>query len=218
MKTAKGIRVDLHVHTRYSMDSFASLEEVHKTCMRRNIIPAITDHNTIKGAVLYKKGYGRCIIGEEITTREGEIIGLFLKKAVPPFLSKEETCRRIKGQGGLVYVPHPFDIFRGKVNNLEFDFDIIEAFNSRSLKSSNQKAGQFAQAYNLLKGAGSDAHFSSEIGRSYVEMEGFSSAKEFLENLENAKLVTNYSPFALMVLTKIIKIVKICYALGKKYN
>ncbi|MBI5871661.1 PHP domain-containing protein [archaeon] len=214
MKTS--IKLDAHVHTKYSADSFTTLKEVHKICMKRNILPAITDHNTIEGAVLYKKRYSNCLIGEEITTKQGEIIGLFLRKAIPPFLSKEETCKEIKKQGGLIYVPHPFDIFRESIDNLNFDFDIIESFNSRSSKRSNQKAWQFAQLHNIPKAVGSDAHFAHDIGKSYLSIKNFSSPKEFLENLKNAKPVTSYSSFVLLALTKIIKLVKVCFRIIKK--
>ena len=128
---------------------------------------AITDHNEIKGAFLARElaeGDPFVIVAEEVKTAEGEVIGLFLKELIPPELSFDETLSLIKEQGGLVYVPHPFDAlrttpsYRALVDNLH-RIDVIEIYNAKvALSSFNLSAERFAAKYNIVAGAGSDAH------------------------------------------------------------
>lgn len=173
-------------------------------------MPIITDHNTIEGALRYKKLYKDVIIGEEIKTQNGEIIGIFLNKAIPKGLSMAETLEKIKSQGAISYVPHPFDAMRrSAVQKIDFKADIIEVFNSRVIKQEyNKMAENFANENNLIKAVGSDAHLISEIGTSYAEMEEFGSEKEFLKNLKKAKLIKNPSPIYVHAFTKIVKPLK----------
>lgn len=182
------MKIDLHVHSHYSECSILSLDKIRRLFIKKNIIPIITDHNTIKGNLKFKSK----IIGEEIRTKEGEITGLFLNEEIKPFLTLEETIDKIREQDGLVYLPHPFDPFRNGIVNK--NADIIEVFNSRCIdNNSNKKALDFASKYNLIKAVGSDTHTSFEVGNAYIIMEDFNDKKEFLENLKKANFFTKKS-------------------------
>lgn len=198
------LKVDLHVHTSYSPDSTTSLQEVVARCKQAEInCVAVTDHNTILGALkLRELAPFTVIVGEEINTRSGEIIGYFLTEEIPAKLPAEETVRRIKAQGGLVCIPHPFDRFRVSAlrrQTLEAlipEIDIIEVFNSRVLLSrDNLSARLFAQEHGLLASAGSDAHISSEIGGAYVVMPEFNDKEEFRLALAEGKLCCHKASF-----------------------
>jgi len=138
------------------------------------------------------------IIGEEVLTSCGEIIGLFLTEEIPRRLSPEETVARIKAQGGLVCIPHPFDRFRPhsrlRRNALEKimpDIDLIEVFNSRTfLSGDSARALQFAQSHGLPGTVGSDAHVIREIGRSFMELPEFNDAEQFRLALGQGKIFT----------------------------
>jgi predicted metal-dependent phosphoesterase TrpH len=182
------MKVDLHVHTNYSSCSILKIDTLKKLCKKFDIYPAITDHNVIAGAKKFKN----CILGEEIMTKEGEIIGLFLNGQIKKGLSIEETIDKIKEQGGIVYVPHPFDWRRrSQVKRTNFKMDMIEVFNGRIWQQSlNEKAKEFAKKNKITMGVGSDTHTPFELGRIYNEIEEFNSPKEFLKNMKKAKLVT----------------------------
>ena len=192
------IRADLHVHTEYSPDSSSRLSDIIKHCASSGInCLAVTDHNAIEGAIELKKTAPfKVIVGEEILTSSGEIIGLFLTEFIPPYLSAEETVRRIKDQRGLVLIPHPFDryfrpaaIERDALESIVSDIDIIEVFNSHTvIRSDMKQALKFARKHNLLGSAGSDAHLVGEIGNAYIEMPDFSGPDEFKKSLAKGKL------------------------------
>ncbi|MFC1979072.1 PHP-associated domain-containing protein [Chloroflexota bacterium] len=215
------LKADLHVHSEYSPDSDSSLGDIINHCTAKGInCIAITDHNEIAGAVELKKTAPfTVIIGEEILTSSGEIIGLFLTGHIPPQLTAEETVKRIKDQGGLVLVPHPFDryfrpsaIDRHVLEKIVSDIDIIEVFNSHTvIRSDSSKALKFAQNHGLLASAGSDAHLVNEIGNAYIEMTEFSSVEEFRKSLSKGKLKGQMaSPFHRLksIVGKIVKKVK----------
>ena len=191
------VKVDLHVHTEYSPDCLTPCEDLIRWARRRQLdAVAITDHNTIEGALaLSATSPIPIIIGEEVRTTRGEIIGLFLREEIPMHLSPSETVRIIHGQGGLVYVPHP--MARVRRSALEFgalmqiidDVDIIETFNARAAFSlDNKRAQELARSYGLPSGAGSDAHQGFEIGHAYVEMPAFTDARSFLESIRRGKV------------------------------
>jgi predicted metal-dependent phosphoesterase TrpH len=197
------IKVDLHVHTKYSGDCMFQLENLISACKKMGInCVAITDHDTIEGALKFREiAPFKVIIGEEIRTRDGEINGLFLNKEIPPGLSAEETIERIKLQGGLVYIPHPYSFFRReamyirKLNEIYSDVDIIECYNGRNfLFFENKRAIKFASEKNIIMGAGSDSHHQAEIGNISIDMEDFDTKEEFLLNLRKGKItVAPYS-------------------------
>ena len=191
------IKVDLHVHTSYSRDSLLSLEEVIETALHRGLgALAILDHNTIEGALaLRDMAPFPVIVGEEILTSEGEIAGLFLQKVIPPGLTPAQTVQRIQQQGGLVYIPHPFDSIRqsrlheSALMAVLDRVDAIEVLNARVLRpGDNERARRFAETHGLPRGAGSDAHSSIEIGQAYVEMAPFADRDSFLSNLASGQV------------------------------
>ncbi len=191
------LKADLHIHTKYSLDCNTSLEQIVKRCEEIGInCIAIADHGTIEGALKMQSiAPFRLIVAEEILTPHGEIMGMFLEEGIPSGLSVGETMSRIKTQGGLVCIPHPFSVFRASaldtkiLEELIGQIDIIEVFNARSLlRRSSAKAQLFAQKYGIPGSAGSDAHTPYEIGNGYVEMPEFSGRDDFLDALAEGKV------------------------------
>ena len=191
------LKADLHIHTEYSMDCNTSLEKIINRCLETGInCIAIVDHGTIEGALKMQSiAPFPVIVAEEILTPQGEIMGMFLKDTIPSGLSVEQTISRIRAQGGLVCIPHPFDTFArfalgGKIlEALVEQIDIIEVFNSRSLLPQTlAKAQMFAEKYDIPRSAGSDAHSVQEIGNAYVEMPEFNGKDDFLQALVKGKI------------------------------
>ncbi|MFA4836173.1 MAG: PHP domain-containing protein [Dehalococcoidia bacterium] len=192
------MKVDLHIHTCYSPDSNSSLEDIISQCRNLGIgCVAITDHGTIEGALAMKKlSPFPVIVSEEVMSSDGEIIGYFLKETIPSGLSPEEVMARIKQQGGLVCLPHPFDGFgrhplkAAKRESLLSQIDIIETFNARSLTLKySETARAFARENGLLSSAGSDAHAPREVGKAYVEMPAFDGPEQFKLALGKGRVV-----------------------------
>jgi predicted metal-dependent phosphoesterase TrpH len=192
----KLIRVDLHNHTFYSPDSILSPHRFVREARRRRLdVVAVTDHNTIGGALAVRElSEQPVIVGEEIKSADGEIIGLFLSEEVPKALAASETIARIKEQGGIVGVPHPFDSLRFALNTdvmlaLIDQIDFIEALNARMVFSAhNDKARDFAATHALPTTAGSDAHSPWEVGHCYVEMPPFEGPRDFIAALRRGRL------------------------------
>jgi len=190
------IRADLHIHTCYSIDCCTSLEELVKHCLEAGInCLAVTDHDTIAGALKLREiAPFKIIIGEEISTSAGDLIGLFLNEEIPPALSPQETIARIKSQGGLADIPHPFGRWPGynckklRAPEIISRVDIIEVSNSATLLPSSRKAWNLALKYNLAPSAGSDAHTLGEIGKAYVEIAEFDSPADFLVSLSQGSI------------------------------
>lgn len=196
------IKADLHIHTCYSPDSRTPLEKIIDQCLNKGInCIAVSDHNTIEGALKLKKmAPFTIIVAEEIMTSSGELMGMFLTREIPRGLSAEETIMIIKSQGGLVNIPHPFGRWpmydSKKLISPEIisQVDLIEAFNSRAPFSfSSSKALQLALKYSLPISAGSDAHTPGEIGKAYVEMPEFSNAPDFLLSLSQGRIIGHKS-------------------------
>lgn len=213
------LRLDLHTHSHYSYDSFQSLEAIIRAVRAQKLDGiALTDHDVLAGALeLSARADFLIIPGEEIRTRAGEITGLFLHERIPPGLSPQETIRRIRAQGGLVYVPHPLArgvpsrIQRAALEEILPQVDIIEGFNARvPLGADDGAARQLAAACGLAVGAGSDAHFPFEFGRGWVEVEDFATAEEFLENLRHGRIAgVKKTPYYVAGTTYLIKRVKL---------
>jgi predicted metal-dependent phosphoesterase TrpH len=190
------LRADLHIHTDDSMDCTTSVEQVIARCLEIGInCIAITDHGAVANALRLKSmAPFPVIVGEEILTPHGEVMGLFLSERVPSPLPAQEAVAHIKAQGGLVCIPHPFDCLRssaigGRVVEMLPDIDIIEVFNSRThLRRDLARASSFAQSHGFAASAGSDAHTPSEIGRAYVEMPEFNGRDEFLQSLTRGRV------------------------------
>ena len=195
------IKVDMHCHTRLSADSLNDPRRLVETAASRGIgALCVTDHNGLKNALALSQMSDlpiKVIPSEEVKTSEGEIIGYFLSELVLKGLTPEETVKRIKGQGGLVCVPHPFDTLRSssRLQTPALDrlvqhgfIDILEVFNARSLHlADNNRALQYAKKHNLAMSAGSDAHTLMEVGRAYMEVPDFATAQEFLAALRQGK-------------------------------
>ncbi len=166
------MKIDMHVHTRFSKDSTSSLEDIVETARARGLDGlAITDHDTVEGVKQMKSlDHGLHIIpGIEKTTDRGEILGLFIEKEIESE-EADKVIREIKTCGGIAVIPHPFDPFRGFKDWKGLDIDGIEVFNSRNLLGSmNRKAASYAQDRGLIRTAGSDSHTTWELGKAYVE-------------------------------------------------
>jgi predicted metal-dependent phosphoesterase TrpH len=172
------MRVDMHLHTRASFDCLSRPDAVLTAAASRGIdVICVTDHNTIDAAVALQRQHPySVIIGEEIRTAERvDVIGLFVREPLAKGTPAVEACRRIRAQGGLVYVPHPFAPGRGGdgriLPTIEAWVDIVEGFNARVHdRRRNERAQAWAAERSLPAGAGSDAHTLGEVGRAYVEM------------------------------------------------
>jgi len=191
------LKADLHIHTEYSLDCTTPLDKIIKRCLELGInCIAIADHGTAEGALKMRDlAPFPVIVAEEILTPHGEIMGMFLEEGIPSGISVEQAISQIRAQGGLVCIPHAFDIFRPSaldskiVKKLAGQIDVMEVFNARSpLLQSSAKASEFAQKYGITKSAGSDAHTLSEIGNAYVEMPEFNGKDDFLQALVKGKI------------------------------
>jgi len=196
--------VELHSHTYWSIDCLVDFERIIDICAARNIDKiAITDHNTADGALAFKKiAPDLVIVGEEIFTTQGELLAYFVQETIPPGLTPQETIRRLKDQGAVISVSHPFDLNRrGRWKKEHLDqiidqVDAIETFNARCLTDAeNERAQAYAQANNLRGTVGSDAHTAAEYGRSMLQMTPFADADAFRAALATAVPLTDRSPF-----------------------
>ena len=197
------LKADLHVHTEYSVDCNTPLEKIVSRCLEIGInCIVISDHGTAEGALrLRDMAPFKVIVAEEIMTPDGEIMGMFLKETIPSRIPVKEAIARIRAQGGLVGVPHPFDILRrsalrnNMIEKIADQIDIVEVFNSRIFfPQTSRKALAFAEKHGIIKSAGSDAHTLREIGNAYVEMPDFKGKDDFLQALKKGKIsghVTN---------------------------
>jgi hypothetical protein len=199
------IDVDLHMHTDHSGDCATPVEVLLATAHTQGLgAIAVTDHNEISGALEARaqaEDAGvKVIVGEEVKTDgQGEVIGLFIEEKIPRGLSMEETVAEIKRQGGLVYVPHPFDRMHS-VPDYEHlltildDVDAIEVFNPRvAIGAFNEEAARFAAKYRIIAGAGSDSHVAQGLGSVRIRMREFDGPQEFLQSLRDADILTRPS-------------------------
>jgi glycosyltransferase involved in cell wall biosynthesis len=195
------IDVDLHMHTDHSSDCATPVEVLLAEARSRGLgAIAVTDHNEISGALDARaKANGvKVIVGEEVKTAEqGEVIGLFIEEKIPRGMTLQETIAEIKRQGGIVYVPHPFDRMHS-VPDYEHllavidDVDAIEVFNPRiAISEFNEEAVRFAAKYRIPGGAGSDAHVPQGLGSVRIRMRDFDGPDEFLESLRDADIIRN---------------------------
>jgi glycosyltransferase involved in cell wall biosynthesis len=199
------IDVDLHMHTDHSTDCATPVEVLLATARDQGLgAIAVTDHNEISGALdaaAKADAYGvKVIVGEEVkTASQGEVIGLFLTERIPRGLTLAETVAEIRRQGGLVYVPHPFDRMHAVPDyehllGIVGDVDAIEVYNPRvAIGSFNEEAARFAAKYRIPAGAGSDAHVAQGLGSVRIRMRDFDGPAEFLESLREADIVTKPS-------------------------
>jgi len=203
---SSNVKIDFHTHSLFSHDAFTTMRQLGKF-FRKNpdFVLAVTDHNEIEGALEARELFGdHIIIGEEIKTNQGEIIGLFLKKFVQPGMSILETVKEIREQDGLVMVPHPFKrhgnvdspILEDQLYMLHEHFDMIEVFNARNrTPGANVKACDFAEKYNKPQTVGSDAHAVYEIGSTYIDLPVYNGRSTLIENLRQGRKVCGSIPF-----------------------
>jgi predicted metal-dependent phosphoesterase TrpH len=191
------LKADLHIHTEYSYDCHSRLEDIVKRCGEIGInCLTVCDHDSVEGALRLKEmAPFEVIVGEEILTDHGEIMGLFLNERVPSHCTITQAIEGIRAQGGLIGVPHPFDNMArcglGPDVMLEIlkELNFIEVFNARSPRAEYaERSLEFARRYGLLGSAGSDAHTIGEIGNAYVEMPDFRTKTEFLKSLKQGEI------------------------------
>jgi len=199
------IECDLHMHTDHSPDSATPVEVLLETAKDRGLgAIAVTDHNVISGALEARELASsidglEVIVAEEVKTAEqGEVIGLFLEREIPRGLTMAETIAEIKAQGGLVYVPHPFDRMHSVPDyehllDIVEDIDILEVFNPRiALSVFNEEAVRFATKYRIVPGAGSDSHVAQGLGSVRIRLREFDGPQEFLEAMRDADITRKH--------------------------
>ncbi|HEU4738617.1 MAG TPA: PHP domain-containing protein [Solirubrobacterales bacterium] len=199
------IEVDLHMHTDHSGDCATPVDVLINTARDRGLgAIAITDHNEVSGALEARKlaeelGDIKVIVAEEVKTAEqGEVIGLFLEEKIPKGLTMAETIAEIRRQGGLVYVPHPFDRFHSVPDyehllDMVEEIDLLEVFNPRvALTSFNEEAVRFARKYRIVPAAGSDSHVAQGLGSVRQRIHDFDGPAEFLEAMRDADITRKH--------------------------
>jgi len=199
------IDVDLHMHTDHSHDCATPVEVLLAAAREQGLgAIAVTDHNVISGAHEARDKaaeFGmKVIVAEEVKTADqGEVIGLFIEDKIERGMTLAETVAEIKRQGGLVYVPHPFDRMHAVPDyehllTIVDDIDAIEVYNPRvAIGSFNEEAQRFSAKYRILAGAGSDSHVTQGLGSVRVRMADFDGPQEFLEALREAEITTKPS-------------------------
>jgi len=199
------IEVDLHMHTDHSGDCATPVDVLINTARDRGLgAIAITDHNEVSGAIEARKlaeelGDIKVIVAEEVKTAEqGEVIGLFLEEKIPKGLTMAETIREIRAQGGLVYVPHPFDRFHSVPDyehllDIVEEIDLLEVFNPRvAVTAFNEEAVRFARKYRIVPAAGSDSHVAQGLGSVRQRIHDFDGPAEFLEAMRDADITRKH--------------------------
>jgi glycosyltransferase involved in cell wall biosynthesis len=199
LQTREFIHVDLHMHTDHSPDCATPVGTLLDTARSVGLgAVAITDHNEISGAIEARdRADGvKVIVAEEVKTADqGEVIGLFLEERIPRGMTLHETIAEIRRQGGLVYVPHPFDRMHAVPDyehllRVVANIDAIEVFNPRvAFSAFNEEAARFAAKYRIAAGAGSDSHVAQGLGSVMIRMRDFDGPEEFLESLWDADIV-----------------------------
>ncbi len=212
------IEVDLHMHTDHSPDCATPVEVLLETARDRGLgAIAITDHNEVSGALEARRiaaeiGGIKVIVAEEVKTAEqGEVIGLFLEQKIPKGMTMAETIAAIRAQGGLVYVPHPFDRFHSVPDyehllDVVEEVDILEVFNPRvALTAFNEEAERFARKYRIVPGAGSDSHVAQGLGSVRVRIHDFDGPAEFLEAMRDADIVRKHKNLVYVQALKLLQ-------------
>ncbi|HEY1855308.1 MAG TPA: glycosyltransferase [Solirubrobacterales bacterium] len=212
------IEVDLHMHTDHSDDCATPVEVLLETARDRGLgAIAVTDHNEISGALEAREIAAgmddlQVIVGEEVKTGgQGEVIGLFLEEKIPKGLTMAATIAEIRRQGGLVYVPHPFDRFHSVPDyehllDIVEDVDILEVFNPRvALTAFNEEAVRFAAKYRIVPAAGSDGHVAQALGSVRVRLHDFEGPSEFLEAMRDADITRKHKNLVYVQTLKLLQ-------------
>ena len=212
------IEVDLHMHTDHSGDCATPVEVLLQTARDRGLgAIAITDHNEVSGALEARRIAAgmddiEVIVAEEVKTAEqGEVIGLFLEERIPKGLTMAATIAAIREQGGLVYVPHPFDRFHSVPDyehllDIVEEVDILEVFNPRvAVTAFNEEAERFARKYRIVPGAGSDSHVAQGLGSVRVRIRDFDGPAEFLEAMRDADITRKHKNLVYVQTLKLLQ-------------
>lgn len=205
------IKTLIHLHTDYSFDSDVSLEKLADFLRREQFgCVAVTDHDTIDGARrLSSLTDVTVIVGEEVTTRDGHLVGLFLQERIRPGLSARTTADIIHEQGGLVLLPHPFiRLFGCAIGKKSYEMidriDAVEVFNAQNFWGGPDRQGaRFAAQFNLPTYVGSDSHLASSIAPCFQMMRDFRDAGDFLVSLRSADFVRGRHPVSYFVTSAI---------------
>jgi predicted metal-dependent phosphoesterase TrpH len=191
---AATLRIDLHLHSRFSPDSSTTLSALVERCRELGLDRiALTDHHTAEGALELKRREPElAIVGEEVATTEGDIIGLFVTGSIPSGGTPEEVCDAIHAMGGLSYACHPMDRRRAsftpeRLVELAPRLDIIETHNAWADPAANRAAAELCRELGKVPAAGSDSHAARELGSSWMEIEPYEGVEDFLHNLSRAR-------------------------------
>jgi predicted metal-dependent phosphoesterase TrpH len=190
------LRIDLHMHSRWSPDSATSLDALVARARELGLARiALTDHNTAEGALaLARREPELAIVGEEVKTTEGEIIGLFITRSLPAGGRPEDVCDAIHEMGGLTYACHPLDRWRAafrpeRLVALAPRLDILETHNAWADPAANRAAADLCRELGKVAATGSDAHAPEELGRTWMEIEPYTDPQDFLARLAAARHV-----------------------------
>jgi predicted metal-dependent phosphoesterase TrpH len=212
------IEVDLHMHTDHSKDCATPVDVLLQTARDRGLgAIAITDHNEVSGALEARRIAEqmediKVIVAEEVkTANQGEVIGLFIEEKIPKGMTMAETIAEIRRQGGLVYVPHPFDRFHSVPDyehliEIVEEVDILEVFNPRvAVTAFNEEAERFARKYRIVPGAGSDSHVAQGLGSVRVRIHDFDGPAEFLEAMRDADITRKHKNLVYVQALKLLQ-------------
>jgi predicted metal-dependent phosphoesterase TrpH len=205
------VRMDCHLHTVASGDAVLTIEQLVGRARQAGLdVVCVTDHNLTSAAVAAAEAAARgdldlrVIVGEEIRTPDGDVIGLFLTERIPYVLPLAEVVGRIRDQGGLVYVPHPFDPVRSSIGRVlpelcaAGEVDVIEVFNAKiEDQALNEKAAAVAAEFGIPAAAGSDAHDADGVGAAYLDLPDFDTPASFRAALAHASLAGEHRPHAI---------------------
>lgn len=218
MNPSQLVRAEFHCHSIYSSDSLVRVEALLAACRQKHIDKvAITDHNCLEGALRAQElDPKRVIVGEEIQTTQGEILGYFVREEIPAGLEPLEVIGRLKDQGAFISVAHPFDANRdgthwqpGTLEAMVPHLDAFETFNARCVRPVyNDKAQAFARAHNLREIAGSDAHSTFELGKATLLLADFNCPKELRDALVQAQWEVRLSAVSVHLFSVWAKMVK----------
>lgn len=214
IEKGKGLKIDLHTHSSWSFDGGITKKQ-YKYILEEGILDfiAITDHNETRFArALHEEIGEKIIVGEEIKTQEGDIIGLFLTKTIPSGLPVKEAVQEIRGQGGLVYIPHPFETGRSSLQTETLKeiiekVDIIETFNGRGRwRGKPALSEQTASEHKVVIAASSDAHSLLGIGTAFSIVKKRPDRESMVLLLREGNLQKNHAPFISLLYPSINKI------------
>lgn len=208
------INVDFHTHSTDSPDGGITDDQYEQLLADGPLqCIAVTDHNTIDGALRLRKRLGKAIIvGEEIETARGEIIGLFLKSAVPAGLDLPEAIEAIKAQGGIVYLPHPFETVRKGIKKSDLaslvkHIDIVEVYNGRAVaQNKGPQAAVWARLHHKPGAASSDAHGIKGMATAYTTMAEMPTAETLMALMGKVHLTTKRPPIHSLLYPKMHRV------------